>query len=74
MVTELYLATEDARITVYLTQNTLGRVILSVTRITGYLSLHLARASDTFSYLDYSIVKLIVFSTVSSGGLGTKTS
>ena len=71
---ELYHATRDARITVYLTQNTLGQVILSVTRLTGYLSLHLAGASDTFSYLDSSIVKLIVSSTVSSGGLGTKTS
>ena len=58
----------------YLSQNTLGRVILSVTRITGYLSLHLAGASDTFSYLDSSIVKLIVSSTVLSGGIGTKTS
>ena len=48
----------------YLSQNTLGRVILSVTRITGYLSLHLAGASDTFSYLDSSIVKLVVSSTV----------
>ena len=64
MVTELYLATEDARRTVYLSQNTLGRVILSVTRITGYLSRHLAGASDTFSYLDSSIVKLVASSTV----------
>ena len=61
---ELYHATEDARITVYLTQNTLGRVILSVIRLTGYLSRHLAGAIDTFSYLEYSIVKLVGSSTV----------
>ena len=64
MGTELYLATEDARITVYLTQNTLGQGILSVTRISGYLSRHLAGASNTSSYLDSSIVKLVASSTV----------
>ena len=64
MGTELYLATEDARITVYLTQNTLGQGILSVTRITGYLSRHLARASNTSSYLGSSIVTLVASSIV----------
>ena len=64
MGTESYLATEDARITVYLTQNTLGQGILSVTRITGYLPRHHSGASNTSSYLDSSIVKLVASSTV----------
>ena len=61
---ELYHAIEDARITVYLIQNTPERVILSVTRITGYLPRHHSGASNTSSYLDSSIVKLVASSTV----------
>ena len=57
----------------YQAQNTLGRLTQSVTRITGYLS-PASSWGVILSYLDSSILKLIVSSTVSFGGIGTKTS